>query len=600
MPDLKNPAIIQPDLTILLEVDNPRYTDARDALAGFAELVKSPEHMHTYKISPLSLWNAAAAGMKLEDVKHALIDFARYEVPANVLRDVEDFMSRYGRLRLEAGEGDWLRLQADSALLLTELRHRKEVAELLGEEIGDDACRIDRANRGKLKQALIKIGYPAQDVAGYTTGTTLDIRLLSQTKTANIPFHLRHYQIDAADTFYAAGKARGGSGVIVLPCGAGKTVVGMAVMAQVRAYTLVLAPNIVAVRQWQRELLERTNLTPEMVGEYSGERKEIKPVTIATYQVVTYRQRGSQEHPHFELFNNPNWGLIVYDEVHLLPAPVFRATADLQARRRLGLTATLVREDGLETDVFTLIGPKKFEVPWKVLENQGWIAPAECTEVRVPLLAEHRLRYAMANDREKFRMASENELKIGTIERILKLHPDEQVLIIGQYLDQLQHYAKHFKFDLIVGKTSTKKREELYEKFRTGEIKRLIVSRVGNFAIDLPDASVLIQISGSFGSRQEEAQRLGRVLRPKDDGKVAHFYTVVTADSKDADFAQNRQLFLVEQGYRYNITTDEELAEGKFTPWQPAPRNETARNETARNETARDEIAPTEAQEVSA
>jgi DNA excision repair protein ERCC-3 len=564
------PAIVSPDLSILLEVDNPLYAEARDALASFAELVKSPEHVHTYQISPLSLWNAAAAGLHVEEVGEILLRYSRYDVPPAVLRDVRDYMSRYGRIRIErasgpAGDAGDLQLTVDDPMLLAELRHSKSASQHLGELIDQRTVLVPRGSRGALKQALIKMGYPAQDVAGYTPGQSLDVRLREVT-VGGIPFSLREYQIAAADTFHASGGVLGGSGVIVLPCGAGKTVVGLATMARVRSHTLVLSPNVVAVRQWKRELIERTNLTENEVGEYSGEMKEIKPVTIATYQIITHRKPKSQIYPHFELLSNPNWGLIIYDEVHLLPAPVFRATAELQARRRLGLTATLIREDGLETDVFSLIGPKKFEVPWKVLEGQGWIAPAECTEIRVELPSTLRMRYAMANDREKFRMASENEFKDGLVSRLMKIHEGENVLIIGQYLAQLNKLAKQLNIPLIIGKTPVKVREELYAKFRTGEIKQLIVSRVGNFAVDLPDASVLIQISGTFGSRQEEAQRLGRVLRPKSDGRPAHFYSIVTTDTKDQDFSANRQLFLVEQGYRYHIINSDEIYADGFVP----------------------------------
>ncbi len=560
MTEAHPPAIVLADQTILLEVDHPQHAEARDAFATFAELVKSPEHVHTYRITSLSLWNAAASGITTDEVIEILKAYSRYEVPQSLIRDVQDWMGRYGRVRLEAsGDGESLLLRTDAPEVMLELRHHRALQELIGTEISPTESRIDRGNRGKIKQALIKIGFPAQDLAGYTKGESLDVQLREVTATESEPFDLRKYQVDAADTFYASGGVLGGSGVIVLPCGAGKTLVGIASMCRVRSHTLILSPNVVAVRQWKRELLERTNLTEDQVGEYSGEMKEIKPVTVATYQIITHRKPKTNIFPHFDLLSDPKWGLIIYDEVHLLPAPVFRVTADLQARRRLGLTATLIREDGLETDVFTLIGPKKFEVPWKVLEGQGWIAPAECMEVRVALPQHQRMRYAMANDREKFRLSSENQMKEDVVGELLRTHANDQVLVIGQYLDQLGRLSKLFKMPLIVGKTPTKKREELFAKFRTGELKHLMVSRVGNFAVDLPDASVLIQVSGTFGSRQEEAQRLGRVLRPKSDGRPAIFYSVVTADSKDQDFAANRQLFLVEQGYRYHIASAEEL-----------------------------------------
>ncbi|MCK6440575.1 MAG: DEAD/DEAH box helicase [Planctomycetes bacterium] len=561
MTKFTNPAIVQADLTILLEVNNPLYAEARDALAAFAELVKSPEHIHTYKISPLSLWNAAAAGHSVAHVKQTLKRFSRYDLPPNVLRDIDDYMSRYGRIKIERGSAPTeLLLTVDDPMLLTELIHHEQVRDFLGKPASDKSCSVNAGSRGALKQALIKIGYPAQDLAGYTPGAPLPMSMRAKTRTEEKAFAVRDYQRASADTFHASGGSSGGSGVVVLPCGAGKTIVGITVMSLVQSHTLILCPNVVAVRQWIRELLERTTLTEDQVGEYTGENKSIRPVTVATYQILTYRKKKGGEFPHFPLLNNPDWGLIVYDEVHLLPAPVFRATAELQARRRLGLTATLVREDGLETDVFTLIGPKKYDVPWKVLEGQGWIAPAECIEVRCPLPGDMRVHYAMSDDREKFRMASENIEKEALTRALLERHPNDQVLIIGQYLNQLDILAERFDIPLITGKTPTKRREELYGQFRDGKINRLIVSKVGNFAVDLPDASVMIQVSGTFGSRQEEAQRLGRVLRPKADGRGAFFYSLVTADSKDQDFAANRQLFLVEQGYRYTITTAQELA----------------------------------------
>ncbi len=566
------PAIVQSDLNILLEVDSPLYTDARDALAAFAELVKSPEHIHTYCISPLSLWNAAAAGLSVDEVCLALERYSRYEIPENVLSEIQELMARYGKLQLikdeKSGE---LSLQSDDPMLFLELLHHKEIAPLLGVQKGDRSCEIDKSQRGVLKQALIQFGYPAQDLAGYTKGEPLEVRINSHTTSTKESFQLRDYQQAAADVFYASGGVYGGSGTIVLPCGAGKTLVGIACMANVQANTLILVPNIVAARQWRRELLERTNLSPEQIGEYSGETKEIKPVTIATYQVLIHRKSKNQAYQHFHLLDNPRWGFIVYDEVHLLPAPVFRVTAELQARRRLGLTATLVREDGLESDVFALIGPKKYEVPWKILEKAGWIAPAQCTEIRTPLPDNLRMKYAVANDREKFRIASENPDKEKLIEALLAFHKDDQVLIIGQYLEQLDSLAKRFDIPLIVGKTSTKVREKLYQKFRQGEISKLILSRVGNFAVDLPSAAVLIQVSGVFGSRQEEAQRLGRIVRPQEDKELAAFYSLVSRDTKEQNFASNRQLFLVEQGYRYNIMSSSDVFDGSFEKFHIDP-----------------------------
>jgi DNA excision repair protein ERCC-3 len=554
-----NPLVVQSDKTVLVEVDNPLYEEVRDALARFAELEKSPEHIHTYRITPLSLWNAAASGLDAAAIVETLDRFSKYEVPGNVRADVADYVSRYGRVKLEK-EGDRLALRSSDAALLAEIAHHKRLIPLIAGRAPDGSLLVDPAQRGHVKQALVQFGYPAEDLAGYVDGAPLEIRLRGSGVTTGEEFVLRRYQQEAAAVFYAAGSARGGSGVIVLPCGAGKTIVGMAAMAQLQASTLILTPSIVAARQWIRELLDKTTLTPDQIGEYSGERKEIRPVTVTTYQVLTYRPARSHEFPHFALFDERDWGLIVYDEVHLLPAPVFRVTAEIQARRRLGLTATLVREDGRETDVFSLIGPKKYDVPWKDLERQGWIATAECHEVRVRMVPERRMVYAIADEREKYRIAAENPAKFDVLDEIVAKHRDDQVLIIGQYIDQLERVAAHYGAPLITGKTATREREKLYAAFREGEERLLVVSKVANFSIDLPDANVAIQISGTFGSRQEEAQRLGRILRPKQNGLLAHFYTVVTRDTRDQEFAANRQMFLTEQGYRYDILYEDEVA----------------------------------------
>lgn len=550
-PDASNPLIVQSDRTLLLEVDNPLYPEARDALAAFAELEKSPEHFHTYRITALSLWNAAAAGHSADDILAALGRFTKYEIPSNILHEVRDYIGRYGRLKLER-RGDDLVLVSSDATLITEVSRHELVRPFVLEPIDSHALRVRADRRGHVKQALIRIGYPVEDLAGYVEGAPLPMGL-RETTLEGLPFTVRHYQRDAADIFYAGGAARGGSGVIVLPCGAGKTIVGMACMAACQTHTLILCTNITAVRQWRRELLDKTTLEDGQIGEYTGERKEKRPVTIATYQIVTYRRRKSEGFPHFGIFNAMNWGLILYDEVHLLPAPVFRITAELQSRRRLGLTATLVREDHKEDDVFSLIGPKRYDVPWKVLEQQGWIATAACTEIRVTLPQDLRMGYALANGRAKFRIASESPSKLPILHAILEQHSEDQVLIIGQYLRQLHTIAEQTRAPIITGATPNHEREVLYDDFRRGRIKVLIVSKVGNFAIDLPDANVLIQVSGTFGSRQEEAQRLGRILRPKTDGSIAHFYSLVTRDSRDQEFATNRQLFLTEQGYTYEI-----------------------------------------------
>ncbi len=555
--DPANPLIVQGDRSILVEVDNPKYAEARDALAPFAELVKSPEHIHTYRLTNLSLWNAAAAGMTAPAMIAVLERFTKFPLPSNILKELEETVSRYGLVRLER-DGDAMRLVCSDRPILEELARQKRVREYLGERLDGRSFRVPAAHRGVLKLALIAVGYPVEDLAGYTEGAPLALSLRPTTR-AGLRFHVRDYQRDAADIFYAGGDVRGGSGVIVLPCGAGKTIVGMAAMAQMQRSTLIVTTGITAVKQWRRELLDKTSIADYQIGEYTGETKTIAPITLATYQIVTYRPDRSEDFPHFKLFDQQDWGLIIYDEVHLLPAPVFRITAQIQARRRLGLTATLVREDGREADVFSLIGPKKYDVPWRVLETQGWIAEAQCAEIRLSLPEPLRMEYAVAEWRSKFRLASENPAKMDVVARLLERYHDSQVLIIGQYLKQLRAIQKRFGMPLITGATTSDEREKLYGEFRQGKLRRLILSKVGNFAVDLPDANVLIQVSGTFGSRQEEAQRLGRILRPKSDGQVAHFYTLVTRDTRELDFAHHRQLFLTEQGYSYEIKDGAEL-----------------------------------------
>lgn len=562
----QNPIIVQGDNTVLLEVDNQYYPEGRDLLARFAELEKSPEYIHTYRISPLSLWNAAAAGLTASDILAGLEALAKYPLPDNVRHDIADYISRYGQVKL-VREGDELHLTASDALIITELvRHKQLRPYIIAQRDPLTLC-MDAARRGHIKQALVIIGYPAEDLAGYVDGESLTLHLRPIT-LQHQSFKLRDYQYTAAATFHAQGSASGGSGVIVLPCGAGKTMVGMAVLNQLQTSTLILTPSTVAARQWIDELLDKTTLDPEQIGEYTGSRKSIKPVTISTYQTMTYRRRGTrgknlplpEEFPHFSLFNERDWGLIIYDEVHLLPAPVFRFTAELQARRRLGLTATLVREDGQEEDVFSLIGPKKYDVPWRELEKQGWIATAHVTEVRIPLLPEGRVAYAIAEEREKVRVAAENPEKLRILDQLLARHYGDNVLIIGMYLGQLEEIQQRYGFPLITGKTSVKQRQTLLHAFRDGRVQNLIISKVGNFAIDLPEANVMIQISGTFGSRQEEAQRLGRILRPKQENTLAYFYSLVTKDTKDQEFSANRQRFLTEQGYRYHILYGDEIA----------------------------------------
>ena len=555
-----NPLIVQSDGSILLEVASPRYVEARDLLARFAELEKSPEYIHTYRVTPLSLWNAASAGLSVDDIIGPLSEFAKYPIPSNVLRDIQEYLGRYGRVKLISEDGE-LFLVSDDLPVMAEIATATTVKPLLIATASPTRLRVRPGMRGHIKQALVKIGFPVEDLAGYVDGEHMAIRLCDFT-SAGKPFTVRAYQREAVEVFYAAGARQGGSGCIVLPCGAGKTIVGMAVMQALQTSTLILSPNTVAVRQWIDELLDKTSLTEEDIGEYTGMSKQIRPVTVSTYQVVTYRKRGKaagEEFPHFGLFAARDWGLIIYDEVHLLPAPVFRITAELQARRRLGLTATLVREDELEEDVFSLIGPKKFDVPWKVLERQGWIATAHCHEVRIPLDDAGRMEYALAEQRRKYAIAAMNPRKFTVVEALLRKHAGVPVLIIGMYLEQLDAIAYHLQIPLITGKTSVKERVALFERFRSGEIMQLIVSKVGNFSIDLPDAQVGIEISGTFGSRQEEAQRLGRILRPKEDGAAAHFYTIVTRDTIDQTFAANRQRFLTEQGYTYEILYEDEV-----------------------------------------
>ena len=540
------PLIVQSDKSLLLEVDHELSGACRRAIAPFAELERAPEHVHTYRITPLGLWNARAAGHDAEQVVDTLMEFSRYPVPHALLVDVAETMSRYGRLRLEKHPTQELVLVTTDRPVLEEVMRHKRIAPMLGDRIDDDTVAVHPSERGQLKQALLKVGWPAEDLAGYVDGEHHRIVLAEQ------DWSLRPYQTEAVESFW-----HGGSGVVVLPCGAGKTLVGAGAMAQAQATTLILVTNTVAARQWKEELVRRTSLTEDEIGEYSGTRKEIRPVTIATYQVMTTRRKGV--YTHLELFDARDWGLIVYDEVHLLPAPIFRMTADLQARRRLGLTATLVREDGHEDDVFSLIGPKRYDAPWKDIEQQGYIAPADCLEVRVTLTDGERIAYATAESDVRYRLASSTSRKNTVVEGLVEQHRGDPTLVIGQYIDQLDELGEHLDAPVIKGETSVKERERLFTAFRTGEIDLLVVSKVANFSVDLPEASVAIQVSGAFGSRQEEAQRLGRLLRPKGDGRTARFYAIVARDTVDADFAQHRQRFLAEQGYAYNIVDAEDL-----------------------------------------
>ncbi|WP_371498610.1 DEAD/DEAH box helicase [Kitasatospora sp. NBC_00374] len=534
------PLIVQSDKTLLLEIDHPKAADCRRAIAPFAELERAPEHIHTYRVTPLGLWNARAAGHDAEQVVDALVTYSRYPVPHALLVDVADTMGRYGRLQLQKHPVHGLVLSTTDRPVLEEVLRSKKIAPLVGARLDPDTVAVHPSERGQIKQVLLKLGWPAEDHAGYVDGEAHPIELDQD------GWHLRPYQQQAVEGFW-----HGGSGVVVLPCGAGKTLVGAAAMAEAKSTTLILVTNTVSARQWKHELVKRTSLTEDEIGEYSGTRKEIRPVTIATYQVMTTKRKGV--YAHLELFDARNWGLVVYDEVHLLPAPVFKFTADLQARRRLGLTATLVREDGREGDVFSLIGPKRFDAPWKEIEAQGYIAPADCCEVRVTLSDSERLTYATAEPEEKYRYCSTTATKRRVVESLVRKHAGDQTLVIGQYIDQLDELGEVLNAPVIKGETSNAQREKLFEAFRTKEISVLVVSKVANFSIDLPEATVAIQVSGTFGSRQEEAQRLGRVLRPKADGHSAHFYSVVARDTVDQDFAAHRQRFLAEQGYAYRI-----------------------------------------------
>ena len=542
------PLIVQSDKTVLLELAHPDSDAARAALAPFAELERAPEHIHTYRITPLALWNARAAGHDAEQVIDMLETYSRFPVPQPLLVDIAETMARYGRLVLEQDPTHGLILHAHDRAVLAEVTRHKKIRPMLSEAIADDAWGVHPSERGRIKQELIKVGWPADDQAGYVDGEKHAISLSQDDEK----WELRDYQRMAADAFW-----NGGSGVVVLPCGAGKTMVGAAAMARSQTTTLILVTNTVAGRQWRDELIRRTSLTAEEIGEYSGERKEIRPVTIATYQVVTRKTKG--EYRALELFDSRDWGLIIYDEVHLLPAPVFRMTSDLQSRRRLGLTATLVREDGREGDVFSLIGPKRYDAPWRDIESQGWIAPAECVEVRVTLPESERILQATAEPADRYRLAACSPVKYSAVEQLMARHKGEPTLVIGAYVDQLKEMSERLDVPLIDGSTRNKRREELFGQFRRGEITTLVVSKVANFSIDLPEASVAIQISGTFGSRQEEAQRLGRLMRPKEDGGQAHFYTVVARDTIDANYAAHRQRFLAEQGYAYRIVDIDDL-----------------------------------------
>ena len=548
-----NPLIVQSDSTLLLEVDNDLFREARNGISSFAHLEKSPEYIHTYLITPLSMWNAASLGESADDVISVLDKFSKYPLPENVLTDIREQMGRFGKLILEK-DGAELVLRCTEDGLLSRLAKHPKLSPFLS-DFRDNRVVIKPEFRGMAKQMLTAVGFPVKDLAGYVDGEPYKIDL-RETCVDGSKFTIREYQKMASESFIGNSEMPGGSGVVVLPCGAGKTIVAINTMALLKRKTLILATNITAARQWKREIINRTNITEDEIGEYSGEVKEIKPITIATYQIITYRKKKTGPFLHYDVFNRENWGLIVYDEVHLLPAPVFKFTAEIQARRRLGLTATLIREDGLEKDVFSLIGPKKFDMPWKVLEKQGWIATAKCIEIRTDLPSDHKVEYLSLEPRQQIRLAYENPKKLDIAKKIINHHKGERILILAMYLTQIEEFRKKLNVPVITGSTPNDERDRLYSMFRNGEIKILILSKVGNFAVDLPDASVAIQISGTFGSRQEEAQRLGRILRPKSSGQQASFYSIVTRETKELDFAMKRQLFLAEQGYPYDIRYD--------------------------------------------
>ncbi len=548
----QKPLVIQSDRTLMLEVGHPGYVECRDFLSLFAELVKSPEFIHTYRVTPLSLWNAAALDVPFKEITEGLEEFSRYSIPSNVIVDMREWYETYGKLVLQKAKAaqDCLELVVKDSRVLERIRNNKSLEDFWADNDGLSGLFIPQARRGDLKHALIKAGYPVKDLCGYLEGDRFDITLRSIDLDGD-SFQLRDYQKEAIDLFYCAGQKTGGSGVIVLPCGSGKTIIGLGTIAQISSHTLIIATNNVSVRQWRDELLSKTHINETDIGEFTGRIKEIKPITITTYQMLTYRHTKDDPLHNLKIFTEHNWGLIIYDEVHLLPAPVFRATTAIQARRRLGLTATLVREDGKEDDVFALIGPKRYDVPWKTLESRGYIAEAICTEYRIPLSSKEELKYAHADKRAKFRIAAENQRKKELVCELLDNHAGESILIIGQFISQLEKLAKSLDLPIITGKTKQDDREKLYDEFRKGGINTLVVSKVANFSVDLPDASVMIQISGTYGSRQEEAQRLGRILRPKEH--TSHFYTLVSKGTVEQTFGNNRQLFLVEQGYRYQI-----------------------------------------------
>ena len=579
--NFENPLIVQTDRTLLLDVHAPLAEECRDALIPFAELIKSPEHLHTYQVTPLSLWNAASAGFSSDMAIETLKKYSRYDVPQSVEVWVKDTAERFGKLRLVPGpvievengvKEEYLYLVSSSPFVFKEIESNAFSKKFLVPceyEMPSDSktdltenekkfCfKLNLTDRGIIKQNLIKIGWPVKDDVPLVDGAPLEINLREKTLSGK-NFGVREYQQNAAASLVGDKGPGTGFGTIVLPCGAGKTIVGMQLMSILKTNTLIVTTNISVVHQWIDELMDKTNLTRDQIAEYTGESKSIKPVTVATYQILTWRPEKDGPYPHFSLFRSNNWGLIIYDEVHMLPAPVFRVAAELQAVRRVGLTATLIREDGCEGHVFSLVGPKRFDVPWKELEKSRWIATAQCIEVRIPLEQGKEIEYAVAGNREKHRIASENNLKLGIVKELVEKCTEDKILVIGQYLKQLNEIASILKVPIVTGKTPNSERDRIFADFRNGSIKVLVVSKVANFAIDLPDASMAIQVSGTFGSRQEEAQRLGRILRPKE--RTSRFFTLITKDTVEEEFGNNRQKFLAEQGYSYRIIRYENSA----------------------------------------
>jgi len=548
--DSNKALIVQSDRTLLLDVHCETAQTARQAIIPFAELEKSPEHIHTYRITPLSLWNAASAGLTPQDVVKTLCEHSRYDIPAGITEGFSLLMSRYGKLRMteDKNEPGYLSLHIDDEAIRIEIGQIKSLEKYIIKK-GDEFL-LELIHRGSVKRELIRAGWPVQDDAPLSKGEDLQITLRGRCLSGR-PFTPRDYQVTAARSVVGSGGPGSGYGVVVLPCGSGKTIVGMYIMSLLKTNTLILTTNVAAVHQWIEELLDKTELTREQIAEYTGDSKAVAPVTVATYQIIAWRPDKDSDFPHFKLFRERQWGLVIYDEVHLLPAPVFRVTAELQAIRRLGLTATLIREDGEEDAVFSLVGPKRYDVPWKDLEDKGWIAEAFCTEIRLDMPENLKIPYAAAQPREKYRLAAENPLKQNIVLQLVENHPDDQIMVIGQYLTQLNALAKLLNAPIITGKTSNADREKIYSGFKKGELRLIVVSKVANFAIDLPDASMAIQVSGSFGSRQEEAQRLGRILRPKE--RNAWFFSLVSSYTVEEEFAANRQKFLTEQGYKYSI-----------------------------------------------